>query len=281
MQKIPNFIEFFSKRWQTIVTFAFFVGIIIVIVIINQFNELKIKNEILLLGLLIFGIYLIISGRITRFQFKDFEVELKDTRNKPLETLTNAFSDKSETVEESKGGPEYLEKTIIPNMIKEIDSKIPTKLSTETYNIKEKINEKKKIRVLKLQKGGIYHFQVLYNYLQYFNHVIFLDREKFSGYVAAIDLILIIGDDKRKDLVNGINRWSRYNEELGDPISKEAYVVKGVSRKDVLAHMYKLGLEVLPVVLADMKYEGMIDRCKIISQINSELSEFTKVSLPT
>jgi CBS domain-containing protein len=226
--------------------------------------------EALLLTVLIFGIYLILSERITQFTFKDFEIKLKDTVSKPLEILTKTFSEMCETHEQTKGTEEELESQIIPKLSKEI----PDKLSKEVQNS----NEKRRIRVLKIQRYGIYDFKVLYIYLHFFYYIVFLDNGKLSGYITAIDMLLIVGDEKRSEFVNSINMWSRSNQELKEPISMEAYVVKGASRKDVLEKMETLGLDVFPVVSADMKYVGMIDRYKIISKINAELSEFARGS---
>src|SRR3989442_781026 len=46
------------------------------------------KNESLLLSALIFGIYLVVSGRISEFKFMDLDVKLKNAENRPVDELT-------------------------------------------------------------------------------------------------------------------------------------------------------------------------------------------------
>jgi ABC-type bacteriocin/lantibiotic exporter with double-glycine peptidase domain len=126
----PSIAKSIKKQPRLIAEFSFFIAVTVVIIILNG----KVTNEALLLTVLIFGIYLILSGRITQFTFKDFEIKLKDTVSKPLEILTETFSEISETFEQTKGTEEELESQIIPKLSKEI----PDKLSKEVQNSNEK-----------------------------------------------------------------------------------------------------------------------------------------------
>lgn len=57
------------------------VTVIIVIIFSNSLPQLK--TESLLVAVVIFGIYLVVSGRVTELGFKDFSVKIKDVTTEP------------------------------------------------------------------------------------------------------------------------------------------------------------------------------------------------------
>jgi hypothetical protein len=69
-----------AKNWLQIAELSFFTALAFVIVLI-----FGIRNESLLFIVLIFGIYLVVSGRISRFKFMELEVMVKDVESKQLE----------------------------------------------------------------------------------------------------------------------------------------------------------------------------------------------------
>lgn len=62
-----------------------FASLAISIVIIFTLHDLEFPTESLLLAVLIFGIYLVVSGRVTELGFMDFQVKLRDAETKPIQ----------------------------------------------------------------------------------------------------------------------------------------------------------------------------------------------------
>src|SRR2546425_9704910 len=78
------------------------------------------KNESLLLSALIFGIYLVVSGRISEFKFMDLDVKLKNAENRPVDELTEEILvDDAKFSEFDKGGTNELQVAIIPRLIRD------------------------------------------------------------------------------------------------------------------------------------------------------------------
>jgi len=251
--------EAVNKRKSIIEAVIF---ILISIIIIKEF---KLSNESLLLALLIFGIYLIVSGRIRQIKFKDMEIMLKESQLKPLgskESLTKSFSseDMPEIITTSKDSLAKL-----PGFLK--------KLQENPKNIR--------VLVIKHKEGSIYEANALRIYLQYFTHVVFLDKEgKLNGYANAIDLINIFDSSKLFPLlgapithesdfekfVNSLNTWP-----IEYPLLIKTYVVLGMSRKQILDKMSKTGYYTLPVVGDNFEYLGFINHETVITQILNDL----------
>lgn|SRR5574341_59632 len=204
------------------------------------------KSESIAFAVLILGIYLIFSGRIREFKFMGFEAKLEDIRNKPVDQLTESFEiDPSISAQYMKESMGFLENQIIPELLR----------------------EPKKIRVLKIVKSRRtwYSREPLQQYLRYSTHVVFLeDNPRLAGFASAYDLMQKLESDS--EFVEKIREW-----DLQEPIRKDMYIVKGISRKQALYLMDKLKVDVIAVVSADLRYEGVIDRETIISQIAEEL----------
>jgi len=254
------------KHIRTIVESIIFGGISYVII---YFYELK--NESLAFAVLIFGIYLIASGRISEFKFLGFEAKMKDAENKPLGELTKEISMKSvDFSQDIKQGVRALELKIVPKLIREANK-------LKILKIVEKKDRNKKY----------YNPLAMYHYAKYFSHLVFVDKneifygfldahtamreiekdipEQYQGSLEGEWVDAVVEDKLEVKFVDMINQW-----ELKEPIIIE-YIVMGATRKQVLDKMDKIGLDVLPVVSSGLKYEGFIDRDTVISQITEEL----------
>jgi CBS domain-containing protein len=216
-------------------------------------------NESLLFVALIFGIYLIVSGRISQLKFMDFEIKLKDVENKELDlSIINDLQIVADLDVLDKDKPIKLDEKILPKLIREA----------------------KKIKVLRLTKSNSqgYIQTALAEYLKYFTHVVFIDDEKdvLSGFVEADTILEIIKskNDNATNFMNTINKWT-LNSTI---IEKNVYVIKGASRKQVLEMMKQHTKSVLPVVSLGLRYEGVIDYDSIIWQITKDFYDYTKTS---
>jgi hypothetical protein len=258
-----------SKR-REIVEISVFIVLAFVIVFLFE-----LKTESLLFVALIFGIYLLVSGKVRQLKFMDLEVIVSEVESKQLE-LEGVDSMQAELDSEyfEKGGIEKLENDIKPKLIREA----------------------KKIKVLRITKKEDAHYDasVAFAYLQYFTHVIFIDDSNFlSGFAEANDLLAKIKpkfpqqkrlpyekiemDDIAIEFVNKFNQW-----KLEPPIKKPPeidYVKEGTPRKQVLDIMNQHQIWVLPVVSSlGLKYAGIIDYDSIIWQITRDLYEHAKIA---
>jgi hypothetical protein len=245
--------------------------IVLAFVIVFLFD---LRTESLLFVALIFGIYLLVSGRVRQLKFMEFEIVVTEVESKQLE-LEREESMQAELHSEyfEKGGPEKLEIDVKPRLIREA----------------------KKIRVLRItqKKEAHYDVRIAYAYLQYFTHVIFIDENNLlTGFVEAKYLLNIIKptnplapleqlqfDNTAMEFVKKINDW-KLDLSVINPKGKDINVVKGASRKQVLDLMNQHKLWVLPVVSSGPRYEGVIDYDSIIWQITSDLYKHAKISFP-
>jgi CBS domain-containing protein len=246
------------------------VFIVLAFVIVYLF---ELRNESLLLIALIFGVYLLVSGKVRQLKFMDLEVIVSEVESKQFE-LKGVDSMQAELDTEiiEKWGPEQLENDIKPKLIREA----------------------KKIKVLSISKKHVGHYnpRVAYAYLKYFTHVVFVDENNLlSGFAEADDLLKIIKpinpldpdpnspyDNIAMNFVNNINQWI-LESPIVNPMDKNVYVREGTSRKQALGLMNQHQLKVLPVVSSlGGYYKGIIDYDSIIWQITRDLYEHTKIS---
>ena len=78
------------------------------------------------------------------------------------------------------------------------------------------------------------------------------------------------------DFIETINNWSETSQIQivgNEIINAYAYILFGAPRKSVLKRMDELKMNVLPMVNASVIYVGMIDRCKVLSIINEDLTK--------
>jgi hypothetical protein len=239
-----------------------FIGITIAVVLIVPFSNVQIRNESLLFAVLIFGIYLVLSGRISQLKFMDFELQIKDAVGKTprIVEASNVEIGKDEIKDDSltdKAGINVLEHEIKPKLIenaKAYTSPILRLMGTENRSHPRYSPRRR------------YDRYVLSEYLKYFRYVIFVDYDgKFYGFSTAIDISNAIRKDS--DFINKLNRW-----ELDSPdIKKDAYVEEHTSRKQVLSKMRRLGLDTLPVVSEGKRYVGVTQKDIIIMGIVKDL----------
>jgi hypothetical protein len=93
------FVNDLNQRIRFILETVIFATLAISIVIIFTLPNLQFPTESLLLAVLIFGIYLVVSGRVTELGFLDFQVKLRDAETKPIEIenpLTSVFEIESD-----------------------------------------------------------------------------------------------------------------------------------------------------------------------------------------
>ena len=164
--------------------------------------------------MLIFVIYLVLSGRISEFTYRDFEVKLKDVINDSFDKINDILQQSpvmSDPTTEDKSDIDTLEGKIIPKL-RQMNETIDNQLN----NSKDKI----RFRVLEIHRPGSYNTEILYEYLQYFNYVVFLDNlnntNRLNGFAITFDLLLK-KKDERENLVGKINKWSKGYEKLKPP----------------------------------------------------------------
>src|SRR5215217_2488215 len=87
-QRQLKFIYTLFKEKPFIVETVIFGAVAIAIVIIFSLSTQEFATESLLLAVLIFGIYPIVSGKVKEFGFMDFEIKVRDAKSEPLEKLT-------------------------------------------------------------------------------------------------------------------------------------------------------------------------------------------------
>jgi CBS domain-containing protein len=254
-----------SKR-REIVEISVFIVLAFVIVYLFE-----LRNESLLLIALIFGIYLLVSGKVRQLKFMDLEVIVSEVESKQFE-LKGVDSMQAELDSEyfDKGGGDKLENDIRPKLIREA----------------------KKVKVLRIIRKHDAHYdpRLVNAYLKYFTHVVFVDENNLlSGFAEADDLLKIIKpenpldpyspyDDIATNFVNNINVW-KLESPIVNPMDKNIYVMEGASRKQALGLMSQHQLKVLPVVSSlGGYYRGIIDYDSIIWQITRDLYEHTKIS---
>lgn len=247
-----------QKKRKNIIEAVVFIILSIVIIIL-----FGLSTDSLLLALLIFAIYLIVSGKISQIKFKDMEIMLKESQLKPLgnkESLTKSFTleEMPELISAEKEGIMRL-----PKILKEIQEK------------------PKNLRVLHIREregGGEYVTDVLRIYLQYFTHVVFLDKEgRYMGYANAINLINMYDTEHLiaptpeiynfTNFINSINTW--HIEQY--PLLIKTYVIIDMTRKQILDKMNNTGYYTLPVIGENFKYLGFINHDTVINQILNDL----------
>ena len=157
---------------------AIFIAITIIVVTIITVKEIEIKNGSLLFAVLIFGIYLVLSGRISQLKFMDFEVQIRKAEGKTPK-ITDASNvelqmDEIKSKEEvAKAGTDKINEIIIPKLIN--DAKTYTSQILRLTGIGNKSDSR--------YKENRYDHQALLEYLKYFNYVVFVDYDgKFSGF---------------------------------------------------------------------------------------------------
>jgi hypothetical protein len=251
----------YNVQNKNIVVMAIFIGITIIVVAIITFQDIKIKNESLLFAVLIFGIYLVLSGRISQLKFMDFEVQVRDVESKTPKIIdasnVEIRADEIRRGEDiPKGGTDKIKEIIIPKLIN--DAKTNTSQILRLTGIGNKSDSR--------YKENRYDHQALLEYLKYFNYVVFVDYDgKFSGFSKAAEISTELSNDS--EFLNKINRW-----ELVSPIiRKNAYVEEGISRKNVLNKMDELGLNTIPVVSSGERYIGVTEKETIIHGIVKDL----------
>ena len=147
------------------------VFIVLAFVIVFLFD---LRAESLLFVALIFGIYLLVSGRVRQLKFMDLEVIVSEVESKQLELKgVDGMQVELDTAIFEKGGPSILENDIKPRLIREA----------------------KKIKVLRITKKQDAHYHPMYAnaYLKYFTHVVFVDEHNLlNGFAEADELLKII-----------------------------------------------------------------------------------------
>jgi CBS domain-containing protein len=221
------------------------------VVIISIFG---LRNESLLFVVLIFAIYLIISGRVSQFKFVNVEIVMKDIESKQPELIGVGLS-------QTEVDPTYLEKKDEPTL----DTVIKPKL----------IREAKKVRILVIKDiKHPYDQEAAANYLKCFTHAVFIgNNNKFCGFATADELLKKIEppSEEGDNFLGSITNW-----ELKSPIKKDIYIVKGASRKQVLDKMKKHNLSVLPIISLELNYEGVVDKESIMLQITKDFYNYSR-----
>lgn len=253
-QRPPNAGEKDAKQTEKrrqIIEISLFV--ILAIAIVLYFG---LKNETLLLLVLIFGIYLVVSGRISKLKFMDFEVNMKVAEDKGLDL--GAL--------QAEADVEYFTKDAVP-VLHEIVPKL--------------IREAKKVKVLRLTKRYKDHYDeyALLEYLKYFTHVVFIDDSNHNMLMGFAEGDRILGilkehDQTTNDFMNSIRNWTFSS----DSIIKDGFVINTASRKEILDMMKQQVRNVLPVVSIDRTYRGVVDYDSIIWQITKDFYTYTKPS---
>jgi hypothetical protein len=280
-----------KQRIRFIIETVIFATLAISIVSIFTLPNLEFPTESLLLAVLIFGIYLVVSGKVTELGFMDFQVKLKDVETKPIE-IENQLSSVFEIEGDISEAEEMVKADKTEDQLAaeaaELESKINKKIDLKQ---KEK-NAEEKIKILKIWKK-LYNYQknALLSYLRRNDYVVFLDNEgrkdnegnpingKLSGFAKSIDIIKKLqtpGSESSK-FVDYINNWDFLNSETSGIIKIDTYIVRGMSRGQSLEMMNQKNFDVLPVVAANLIYVGIIDRHIIISHVIAELSGISPV----
>jgi hypothetical protein len=246
--------ESINRHQILIAQFSFFIAIAVVIIYV-----FGLRNESLLFVVLIFGIYLVFSGRISQLKFMNVEIMIKDIEGKQPELTEIGLSQPAvDPLFLEKEGPVELESKIIPKLIREA----------------------KKVKILRLkitENQPTYNKDIAAKYLRYFTHVIFTDDTKiFYGFAMADELLKELETSRGQEFLNDINK-----RKLHHPIRSDIYIKKGKSRKQVLDKMEELGLTVLPVVSdglvsGSLNYEGVVDKDSIMWQITTDFYNYAK-----
>jgi hypothetical protein len=248
------------KNRNTIMV-VIFIGITILIVLIVPFSNVQIKNESLLLVLLIFGIYLVLSGRISQLKFMDFEVQIKDVVGK-TPRIVDASS--VEIGKEEIRDDSLMDKESLPVLENKIKPKLIENAKAYTSPILRLVGTENTSDPR--HKPKRYEPYVALEYLKYFRYVLFVDYDgKFYGFSAASDISNELNKDS--NFIGKLNSW-----ELDAPvIKKNAYVEEHTTRKQVLDKMHELGLDTLPIVSEGKRYVGVTQKDIIIMGIVKDL----------
>jgi hypothetical protein len=293
-----------NQQKRFIIETVIFASLAIAIVIIfsSTAETFQFKTESLLLAVLIFGIYLIVSGRVTELGFMDFQIKIKDAETKPIEIENQEASvfdiecdilDPNRTESTDKGS------AIADESTSETRNKTSNEFTDQQINDKIDLKQKEenaeeKIKILKIwKKRYIYKKNALLSYLRRNDYVVFLDNEerkdnegnpiyingKLSGFAKSIDVIkkLQTSELESSKFMECIKNWDFINSETSEIIKIDAYIVRGMSRGQSLEMMNKKNFDVLPVIAANMIYVGIIDRHTIISHVIAELSGISPV----
>ncbi|MDQ3840429.1 MAG: hypothetical protein M3297_14310 [Thermoproteota archaeon] len=288
----------FFKNYQFIIeTIIFGAFAIIIVIIFSIYQQVPFKPESLLLAVLIFGIYLVVSGKVTELGFMDFTVKIRDAETKPTEIESQEASVFNVAVGKELTPAEDTIKATTPEASAATESGTSAEMINEEG--KHQVNEKIKILYI-LRDLYIYQKGPLLDYLEGRDYVVFLEdaiilkeegqkkkpipklednrpKGRLSGFALATDLVKKLHTSDGEKFVEVINKWD-FNTDISSKIIRtDAYIVKGTTRKQVLKIMQNEKLDVLPVVSANLYYEGIIDRNTIIYQIFKDLSKFSSV----
>lgn len=248
-----------SEAAQLVSAILIFVGILSLIITarVKGGEKFEIKGPDIILALIPIVLWLVLTGKITRFEYADLKIE----------TAFAAASNAAVAGQVSEQEP--LEVEALRPVEKGGVSEIP-----------RLIEEKRKALSFRLGHGG-YWGPAIEQYLQeltrhpFLKHVIFLNRdETLLGMIGARQLAEHVGEeiDPRR-LADWLNEGNiSHIESLPGFVSGDQAVTRETRRDEVLEQMEQLETDVLPVVNERKGFVGVVERSRITAAMLIDIS---------
>lgn len=248
-----------ANRWTgtTVLVAAGCLLLLAGLVALRQATGVEVELADLALPVLVFGLYLFLTGRVTRIEAGGVTLEraISQAHGTSVEgTVTEVSSLPVDRVDYwEKGGPATLDRIL------------------------EEGGE-----ALSLQFGhGGYRGEALEEYLDQLvaagkiRWVLFLDEDSgFWGMVEAGDLGRLLGRElSAQTLANALNTGDREPllEHLEDLVPAEAALTPGTEKRAALEAMEERSVDVLPVLDEEGRFRGVAERSRLVASILLEV----------
>ncbi|MBN1154927.1 CBS domain-containing protein [candidate division KSB1 bacterium] len=245
-----------------VVSLIVFVGLVIFLVIIRlrTGNRIEIKNTDILLAIIPVVLFLLITGKITKFEFGmlKFETVFKEAASKKIESEIITLQD-------------------LP--IRSVESDIKLGIN----KIPELIE--KKTEALEFRLGyGRYYGPAIRDYLNslaaypFFNYIIINKMNgEFFAIMNAQHLFTLINTDNSpynpSDLANWLNNS---DEEIISKLPGTILLLNAIDantdKNDALKQMEQIDVDFLPVVDDEKRFVGIVDRSRLLSSLIVDVS---------
>jgi len=248
------------------ISMAIFVIVITILVVLRLkvIKNFEIKQADIWVALIPVALWLLLSGRIQKFEFGDLSIQ-------------TAFVEATETP---------IIKQITPIKQLPVESvRIDSKRGIE--EIPRLIRNKTEALYFELGYGR-YYGPAIESYLKdlsefpFFKYIIISDKTgKFVGMADAKELNLNFINHETDYTAQDFARWINKSDtaslaKLPSFLSSQKAIQMNADKKTVLENMENLSLEILPVVNENEKFVGVVDRSRLTSSLIIDMANKLK-----
>ncbi len=249
-----------------IISMAIFIAVIAIMMILRLklIKNFEIKQADVWVALIPVALWLLLSGRIQKFEFGDLSIQTAFVEATEMPITKQIALIKQLPIEsvqiESKGGVDE-----IPRLIR----------------------NKTEALYFELGYGG-YYGPAIESYLKrlsefpFFKYIIISDKtRKFIGMADAKELNLNFINHDTDYTSEDFARWIKNGDvaslsKLPSFISAKEAIHMNEDKKTVLENMENLGLEILPVIDENGRFIGVVDRSRLTSSLIIDMANKLK-----